>query len=79
MRLPEDFLCENNLVHFRAGCSWPQWKLALAVGIHPSRMSLLEQGAPPRPNEIEKLTKLFEVDLVEIWPDLETEAAEVRK
>ena len=66
----EDFLVKNNLVRLRAGLRWPQWKLALASSINVSRMSLLEQGAPPRPNEIEKLTNLFDVDSAKIWPDL---------
>ncbi len=74
MRLTEDFLCKSNLVHLRAGCGWPQWKLALAAGIHLSRMSLLEQGYPPRPNEFDKLTKFFEVGVADLWPHLEFQA-----
>jgi len=68
--ISEDFLIANNLVRLRAGVGWAQWKLALASGIHASRLSLLEQGAPPREIEIEKLSSLFEVDVGEIWPGL---------
>jgi len=77
MPISEDFLVKNNLVCLRAQIGWPQWKIALASSIHVSRMSLLEQGAPPRPNEIEKLTKLFEVDVAVLWPDLEFDAGSV--
>lgn len=77
MRLSKDFLCSNNLVHLRADYGWPQWKIGLAAGIHPSRMSLLEQGYPPRPNEIEKLTTFFEVGVADLWPDLEFDTGSV--
>ena len=65
----EDFLVENNITQLRAKKNWPQWKLSLAAKIAESRISLLEQGAPPRATEIEKLTKVFNVESDDIWPE----------
>ena len=62
------FLVENRIRHFRLRMGLPQWKLALATKIPESRMCLLEQGAPPRPNEQIKIVSFMGVELQEIWP-----------
>lgn len=67
--MEENFLVKNHIVRLRAGLGWPQWKLALAVKIAVSRLSLLEQGAPPRAAEGEKLAKFFQVEPGDIWPE----------
>lgn len=69
--LEKDFLVKHRLLEFRARVGWPQWKVGLAVGMSPSQLSLLEQGHPPKPGEIEKLSRFFEVPADEIWPGLE--------
>ena len=65
----EDFLFKNNLRKCRMDLRWPQWKLALSAGIAESRICILEQGAPPRSKEKEKLSEALGVDECEIWPE----------
>jgi len=67
--MEENFLIKNHIVQLRAGYGWPQWKLALAAKIAASRLSLLEQGCPPTKAEIEKLTKVFQNERGDIWPE----------
>jgi predicted transcriptional regulator len=66
----EDFLIRNNLQKLRAKLKWPQWKVGVAAGITDARISLLEQGMPPRTSEIQRLTAFFKVNTKEIWPNL---------
>ena len=53
----DDFLVRNNIKQYRIALGWPQWKLALVAGIAESRISILEQGGPPRATERGKLTR----------------------
>ncbi|MBC2710632.1 MAG: helix-turn-helix transcriptional regulator [Desulfosarcina sp.] len=66
----EEFLIMNNLRKVRHRISWPQWKLALAAGIAESRISVIEQGAPPRMPEMNKLSNALAVPINEIWPTI---------
>jgi len=66
----EDFLIKNNLKKHRIASGRPQWKLALQAGIAESRVCILEQGAPPRTMEREKLSRALGVTPQEIWPGL---------
>jgi transcriptional regulator with XRE-family HTH domain len=74
-----DYLNKNRLRELRTSGGLAQWQVEAFSGVHQSRLSLLERGVPPRKSEIKKLTRMFKLDAVEIWPDLETEAAGVRK
>jgi lambda repressor-like predicted transcriptional regulator len=65
----EDFLVESNLRRIRAQAGLPMWKLALKAGRAESRICVLEQGAPPRPGEPEKIAKALGVEASEIWPE----------
>jgi transcriptional regulator with XRE-family HTH domain len=64
----EDFLVRNRIKKYRLALGIPQWKLALAAKIAESRMSILEQGAPPRKTEKRKLAKVLDVDERDLWP-----------
>ncbi|MFO8164758.1 MAG: helix-turn-helix transcriptional regulator [Desulfatiglandales bacterium] len=65
----EDFLVENRIKKYRLALGIPQWKLALAAEIAESRMSTLEQGAPPREMERKKLAKVLNVHESDLWPE----------
>jgi len=71
MDLPKGVLKESRLINHRGRAGLPQWKVALATKIPASRLSLLEQGAPPKRKEIQKLTDFYGVSASEIWPELE--------
>lgn len=64
----DDFLVKNRIRRLRLRRDLAQWKLALATRISESRICTLEQGAPPRPNEITKLVSFFGLRSEEIWP-----------
>ena len=66
----EDFLTLNHLRTLRVRRGLPQWKASLAIGISESRLCVLEQGAPPRKTDIEKLTGFYGVKQKEIWPGM---------
>ena len=66
----EDFLVKTNLKRIRLAAGLPQWKVALAAGLAESRMCVIEQGAPPRIREVEKIANALEVQPSEIWPEV---------
>jgi transcriptional regulator with XRE-family HTH domain len=70
MKRINELLVENRLVQLRHGEGLPQWQIALASGVKEGRLSKLENGMPPSPLDVERLTVFFGVPKSEIWPDM---------
>lgn len=65
----EVFLKPNNLREARKKKGLPQWKLSIAANVPESRLSKLENGAPPRAIEIKKISSVLNVEAGNIWPE----------
>jgi transcriptional regulator with XRE-family HTH domain len=63
-------LVKTNLRSLRRSFGVTQWKLSLGVRIRESRLSNLENGAPPREEEIRKLCEFFSVRSNALWPGI---------
>lgn len=64
----EKALVQNRLVDLRKNLDLPQWKVALASGVKDSRLSQLENGLPPSPLDVQRLSVFFGVPASDIWP-----------
>ena len=62
-----DYLENNRLREVRIEKNLRQWQLGLMTSMSISRISQIEQGAPARNDEKEKLARALEVELARIW------------
>lgn len=46
----------------RAGNDLSQTELGKEIGVTQQRVSLLENGLPPNPNELKKIAKVFKIE-----------------
>ncbi len=46
----------------------PQWKIAYFANVSPSRLSMVENGLPPRPDEKERIANVLKASVKTIWP-----------
>ena len=52
----------NLIKILRVAKGWSQTELAKKIGVVQQRVSLIENGLEPKPREIKKLAKIFELD-----------------
>jgi transcriptional regulator with XRE-family HTH domain len=61
------YLVKNRLRQIRLGKKLTQWRLGVLADVDGSRISLIEQGAPPRESEKLRLAKALKIDPADIW------------